>query len=53
MKVGDLVHCTWQKGLFIYLGTGGWDGWCKVMSFETGKNTQLLRDHLVAVKNCP
>ena len=53
MKVGDLVHCTWEKGLFIYLGTGGYVGWYKVMSLETGKSCQYQRTDIIAVKKCP
>jgi hypothetical protein len=53
MKIGDLCTCTWQKGLHIYLGTGGNKGWCRVMSLETLEKCQLLREHLLAVKKCP
>jgi len=53
MKIGDLCTCAWEKGIFIFLGEGGYRGWYTVVSLKTGKKTQYQKIDIRAVKKCP
>ena len=41
MKIGDLCTCSWDDGLFVFLGEGGWKGWYLLFSLKTGKKTRI------------
>ena len=50
MKIGDLCTCSWDDGLFVFLGEGGWEGWYLLFSLKTGKKTQYSMTDFKAVK---